>query len=320
MIGQQRIRIGVSSCLLGAEVRFDGRHKRDPFISEVLGRHFEFLPICPEVGAGMGVPREPVNLVRFQDGSIHAVGVENSGLNVTGSIRAYSDCVMPELASLRGYLLKSRSPSCGLRDVPVHAENGRVQIGTGTGLFADSLLSHYPLLPVEQESGLVSPASREHFIERIFAYDRWLALVESRPTLTRLIDFHTRHKLQILSHHQLIYRRLGRLVAETASTVGLDEVLQSYGSQLTIALAHPASRNDQVNVMQHLLGYLKPVLDHDAKQEFLLALDVYKAGKTPLCVPLDLIRHHFSCHPHPFVECQVYLYPEQQESLLRGSI
>ena len=320
MIGQQRIRIGVSSCLLGADVRFDGSHKRDPFISEVLGRHFEFLPICPEVGAGMGVPREPVTLVRFQDGPIQAIGVENSGLNVTGSIRAYSDCVMPELVSLRGYLLKSRSPSCGLRDVPVHAENGGVQIGTGTGLFADSLLSHYPLLPVEQESGLVSPASKEHFIERVFAYDRWLTLVESRPTLARLIDFHTRHKLQILSHHQLTYRRLGRLVAEAASTASLDEVLQSYGRQLTIALAHPASRNDHVNVMQHLLGYMKPVLDHDAKQEFLLAVDAYKARKISLCVPLDLVRHHFSFYPHPFVECQVYLYPGQQESVLRASI
>ena len=320
MIGQQRIRIGVSSCLLGAEVRFDGRHKRDPFISEILGRHFEFLPICPEVGVGMGVPREPVTLVRFQDGSIQTIGVENSGLNVTGSIRAYSDCVMPELVSLRGYLLKSRSPSCGLRDVPVHAENGGGQIGTGTGLFADSLLSHYPLLPVEQESGLVSPASKEHFIERVFAYDRWLTLVESRPTLARLIDFHTRHKLQILSHHQLTYRRLGRLVAEAASTASLDEVLQSYGRQLTIALAHPASRNDHVNVMQHLLGYMKPVLDHDAKQEFLLAVDAYKARKISLCVPLDLVRHHFSFYPHPFVECQVYLYPGQQESVLRASI
>jgi uncharacterized protein YbgA (DUF1722 family) len=118
----------------------------------------------------------------------------------------------------------------------------------------------------------------------------------------------------------LIYRRLDRLVAEAASTASFDEVLQSYGSQLTIALAHPASRNDQVNVMQHLLGYLKPILDHDAKQEFLLAVDAYKAGKIPLCVPLDLIRHHFSCHPHPFDECQVYLYPGQQESLLRDSV
>jgi uncharacterized protein YbgA (DUF1722 family) len=187
-------------------------------------------------------------------------------------------------------------------------------------LFADSLLSHYPLLPVEQESALVRPTSREHFIERIFVYDRWLTLAESRPTLGRLIDFHTRHKLQILSHHQLTYRRLGRLVAEAVLMASLDEVMQSYGSQLTIALAYPVSRKGQVNVMQHLLGYLTPVLDHDAKQEFLLVVEAYKAGEIPMSVPLDMVRHHFRCHPHPFVECQTYLYPGQQESLLRASI
>jgi len=315
--GQQAIRIGISACLLGAKVRFDGGHKHDRFISDSLGRYFEFVPFCPEVAIGMGTPREPIRLVGAADRP-RAVGTRNPHLDVTQPLRDYGRRVVPELDGLCGFIFKRGSPSCGMERVRVYNDRGMPEV-TGRGLFAAELMRAHPLLPVEEEGRLNDPVLRENFITRVFVFARWRSLQAAGLTRAALLAFHTRHKLLVLAHSTAGYRELGRMLARLDAQP-LAALAARYFVRLMQLLQQHATRKRHANVLQHLLGYLRRHADSVHRADLAQAIDSYRRGEYPLVVPLRLLQHHFRRHPHPWVSLQVYLDPYPDELLLRNAI
>lgn len=311
-----RLRIGVSSCLLGQQVRHDGQHKRDRYVTDVLGGYCDFVGLCPEVGIGLGVPRPPIRIVDRGAGP-RVVGVADPTLDVTDRLRAYADVEAPRVAALDGYIFKRASPSCGVFRVKVYSGPG-VPSMDGRGAFADAVMTRWPNLPVEEEGRLNDPVLRENFIERVFVYQRWRGL---RAALTprALVAFHSEHKLLIMAHNQAAYRRLGQRVAG-AGRGDLGALADAYEAELMAALTRRATRAGHTNVLQHLMGYLKRALDAEDKRELLEVIEAYRAGQVPLVVPLTLLRHHFRRHPHPYVERQIYLQPHPAELMLRNHV
>ncbi|MGB1109716.1 MAG: YbgA family protein [Gammaproteobacteria bacterium] len=313
----RKIPIGISSCLLGQQVRYDGGHKNDSYINGTLGEFFEFLPYCPELGAGLGVPRPPIRLVGDEQ-SPRALGVKDASLDVTEALKDYSRRTVAELPPIRGYLLKRASPSCGMERVKVYTDKGMPN-GSSSGLFAAELMRAHPLLPVEEEGRLGDAVLRENFIQRVFVYDRWLRLVEAGMSPGGLVDFHTHHKLIVLAHDEPGYRELGRIVANAGSG-DITEISSEYITKLMSSLKKKATRNRHSNVLMHLMGYLKKHLDGDDKAELLESIDAYRGGEVPLVVPLVLLKHHFRRHPDPYVQGQYYLDPHPSELRLRNTL
>ena len=311
------IRIGVSSCLLGQKVRFDGGHKRNVFMLNNLSSYFEFVPYCPEVAIGMGVPRPPIRLVRREDG-VHAVGIQDPTMDKTDALRDYAFEVSGQLQAVSGYILKKDSPSCGMERVRVFDHNN-VPAKTGSGIYAETLMQCHPDLPFEEEGRLMDPVLRENFIERVFIYYRWQQLLRDGLSPSALVEFHSRHKFNVLAHDEPAYRRLGRLVAD-AGKEHLHSLASSYIDILMQALKKPATRKRHTNVLMHVMGYLKESLDGDDKQELLDVLDKYRQGRVPLIVPITLLKHHLRRNPHPYIEQQYYMHPYPEELMLRNSL
>jgi uncharacterized protein YbgA (DUF1722 family)/uncharacterized protein YbbK (DUF523 family) len=314
--GRVRIPVGISSCLLGERVRYDGNHKHDAYITGTLSRLFELVPFCPEVAAGLGVPRPPIRLVRGGEGT-RAVTRDAAGRDVTDALADYGHRVADQAGSLRGFILKRASPSCGMERVKVYAPEGGAP-GMGSGIFAAVLKARLPLLPMEEEGRLGDPGLRESFVTRVAVYHAWRGLEEAGLTAAALVGFHSRHKLLLLAHNQAGYRRMGRLVAR-AGAVPLGPLAETYARELMGALSRRVTRGRHVNVMHHLMGYLKRSLDAGDKAELLEALEAYRTGAAPRAVPLTLLRHHFRRHPHPYVADQVYLRPSPLEALSGAS-
>jgi len=312
-----RIRLGISSCLLGQEVRYDGGHKHNGYITESLGQFFEFVPFCPEVAIGLGVPRPPIRLVKGVDGT-RARGIKNPTLDVTDRLAEYAAKVAPKLRGVSGYILKKGSPSCGMERVKVYGRQG-VSVSAGAGIYAGALMELLPELPFEEEGRLMDPVLRENFIERVFVYHRWQQLAGQRLTARRLVEFHTRHKFIVLAHDEKRYRELGRLVA-TADRRGIAAIGQDYITLLMQALRKPATRTRHSNVLQHLFGFFKDNLDAGDKRELLALIDSYRRGHVPLVVPITLIRHYLRRFPEPYVSAQYYLAPHPDELMLRNQI
>lgn len=310
-----RPRLGVSACLLGERVRYDGGHKRDSFVADLLGAHFELVPVCPEVAIGLGVPRPPLRLVQTAVG-VRVRGVQDPALDVTDALNYEAERVAARVPDLCGYIFKSNSPSCGMAGVKLYAPADR-EAGHGAGVYAAGLRARLPLLPMEEETGLQDTERREHFIERVFAYVRWQALTAGAVSGAALIDFHSRHKYQLLAHNQAAYRRLGPLVAGAGGRPAAAR-LNEYGREFMTALARHASVDSHVNVLQHLSGYLKDVLDNGDKTELQAAIDAYRARRVPLRAPVTLLRQHLRRHPHPWVAQQTYLNPDPREQWLRN--
>lgn len=310
----EKIRIGVSACLVGEPVRYDGDHKRDVFIAETLGAAFELVPVCPEVAIGMGVPRPPVHLVGDPQRP-RALGVDDPSLDVTAPLTAYGRRMAVELDDIGAYVFKSRSPSCGLAGVRVY-DGGKAPRARGVGLYAREIMARQPLLPVVEEAQLGDAAVRDNFIEQIFAYRRWRQLLASGLTPAKLTEFHSRHKLSLMAHGPVHYRALGQLVAQSQA-LRPSRLAEEYGKGFMAALKHAATRKRHANVLHHLMGYLKKHIDHDGKVELLELIDTYRTGITPLLAPLTLLRHHFRRFPHPYVSRQLYLHPDPVESTLR---
>lgn len=312
-----RIRIGISSCLLGQEVRYDGGHKHNGYITESLGQFFEFVPYCPEVAIGLGIPRPPIRLVKSTHGP-RARGVRDAALDVTDKLVAYADKVAPKLHGLSGYILKNGSPSCGMQRVKVYGPQG-MSVTTGVGLYAGTLMAQLPELPFEEEGRLMDPVLRENFIERVFVYHRWQQLTAQRLTAKALVEFHTRHKFIVLAHDEKRYRELGRLVA-TAGRSGMAELGRRYIQLLMQALKKPATRTRHANVLQHLFGFLKQNLSAADKRELLELIGAYRRGRVPLVVPITLLRHYLRRFPEPYLSAQHYLAPHPDELMLRNQI
>jgi uncharacterized protein YbbK (DUF523 family)/uncharacterized protein YbgA (DUF1722 family) len=302
-----RIRIGISSCLLGEEVRWDGGHKRDRFITETLGKYFEWVPVCPELEVGMGVPREAVRLI----GSVRSprmVGVE-SGTDWTSRMNGYSRQRARRLEEmdLSGCLLKSDSPSCGMERVRLHPKSGSPS-RRGTGLFARALRERMPTLPVEEEGKLQDPRLRENFMTRVFAYRRWRNLEAGECGRDDLGTFHAAHKLLLLAHNPRLCHALDRLVARTRAP-SLPESRERYGKTFMKALAKPGTVRGHFNVLWKLAGFLEGRLTVAEKRKVGELLEEYKRGRVTRLAPLMLLKHHVGRHQiHPLAE-QVYLNP-----------
>jgi uncharacterized protein YbgA (DUF1722 family)/uncharacterized protein YbbK (DUF523 family) len=312
-----KIPIGISSCLLGNEVRYDGGHKQDSYILGTLSHYFSFQPVCPEVAVGLPIPRPPIRLVQHDDG-IHVVGVSDPGLDVTARLHDFGQKMAQEMTDVSGFIFKRASPSCGMERVKVYASDGR-SIGKASGAFAEEMMKGQPLLPVEEEGRLGDPALRENFIMRVFVYHRWRQLVASGVTAQKLIDFHSDHKYLVMAHSQSSYRAMGQMLAN-AGQEEITVLADTYVQALMEALARPASRKQHVNVLQHLLGYLKEQLDAEDKAEMLEVIEHYREGIVPFVVPVTLLKHHFRRHPHDYVKRQVYLSPHPHELMLRNLI
>lgn len=312
---EARIPVGISSCLLGESVRYDGGHKRDTFLVDVLGKHFEFVPYCPEVAIGMGTPRPAIRLTG-DPSRPRAVGVKDESIDVTEEILDYARSVAATLPRICGYVLKRGSPSCGMERVKVYNGKGMPSAST-SGLYAGVLMESLPLLPMEEEGRLGDAVLRESFVTRVYVYDRWLRLCEAGLTAGGLVDFHTRHKFLLLSHSEVHYRHLGRLVAG-AGKADLEALADEYIATLMEGLKRRATRRRHSNVLQHIMGYLKRSIDAGDKEELARIIDEYRRGTIPLVVPMKLIEHHFRRHPDEYMALQVYLNPHPAELGLRN--
>lgn len=310
------IRLGVSSCLLGHEVRYDGGHKKHPFLTDVLAGFVEWVPACPEFEAGMGVPREPVRLLRV-GGQVRLLG-KRSGADYTDRMRAWCRRRVRTLAGLGlcGYVLKKASPSCGMERVPVYDAAGRAA-GNGRGIFAEELIRRFTLLPIEEEGRLNDPELRENFIERVFAYRRLCGLFSGRWTSRDVVRFHAMHRLELLAHSQSGYRNLGKLVA-SLKEMTREEFRARYEREFMHALRKPATRRRHINVLHQIVGYLRGRVGGAVRQDLLQVIDNYARGILPLIVPVALFRHYATCLDIEQLKGQVYLDPQPAEVLLRN--
>jgi uncharacterized protein YbgA (DUF1722 family)/uncharacterized protein YbbK (DUF523 family) len=304
--------------LLGQEVRFDGGHKRDHFLTKVLGPHVEWVPVCPEVELGLGTPRETLRLVRSGD-ELRMI-TTRTGIDHTEAMNRWARKRVGELADedLCGYVLKKDSPSCGMERVKVYGEGGMPERG-GRGLYAEVLMRRFPSLPVEEEGRLSDPRLRENFIERVFAYRRLKDLFSGHWSLGALVQFHTAHKMSLLAHSTTRYNELGRLVAN-ARSLARKELREQYEHGFMSTLAIVATTKKQTNVLMHMAGHLKRALDDESKQELQQAIDEYRRGLVPLVVPLTLIRHHVRVHHVSYLAGQTFLEPHPRELMLRNHV
>lgn len=321
MRNDQAIKIGISACLLGQPVRYDGSHKRDGYITGTLSHYFEFVPFCPEMGAGLGVPRPTLHLLQTAQG-IRAVKVKDASIDYTEALQHYIQPVMGQIADLSGFILKKSSPSCGMERVKVYnlAKPNLPPERDGVGIFARALQEQFPLLPIEEEGRLCDPILRENFIERVFVYQRWRDLLAAGLTPAKLIDFHADHKYILMAHDQENARQLGQLVAQAGTVSDVMQLAAAYIPLLMATLSKRVSRGQHTNVLMHLLGYLKTQLDAADREELLETIQQYRLGYVPLVVPLTLLKHHFRRYPQPYIERQHYLSPHPRELMLRNQL
>jgi uncharacterized protein YbgA (DUF1722 family)/uncharacterized protein YbbK (DUF523 family) len=312
------IRIGISACLLGQSVRYDGGHKEDVFATGLLARFVSFVPVCPEVEVGMGVPREPIRLER-RPGGVRLVA-PGSGADHTDAMRRWAERRVRELErlDLSGYVLKKDSPSCGMEGVRVHLPRGRPS-RDGRGAFAAVLVERLPLLPVEEEGRLHDLALRENFVERVFAYRRLRDLFAGRWSVGDLVRFHTAEHLLVLAHEPAAYARLARLVAGAKGRPRAD-VAREYAEVYMDALRKLATRGRHTNVLEHMAGYFKDLASPDDRAELRVAIGDYRRGLVPLVVPVTLIKHHARRHQVAYLAGQRYLDPHPKELMLRNHV
>ncbi|MGD8398701.1 MAG: DUF523 and DUF1722 domain-containing protein [Anaerolineae bacterium] len=313
------IRLGISTCLLGEQVRFDGGHKLDRFLVNTLGQYVEWVPVCPEVEIGLSIPRPSLRLVG--DPEDPRLVMPKTGEDHTDRMKAWAEGRLDELEKLdiKGFVFKKDSPSSGLFRVKVYNEHGMAQ-RNGTGIFPRAVMARMPLLPLEEEGRLNDAGLRENFIERFFAYHRWREMLVGEPTPGGLVKFHTAHKLTLMAHSPKHYTEMGRLVAD-AGKRDWDEMTAEYGAMLMEGLRVMGSRGKHVNVLHHLMGFLKDHISSEDKQELLGLVEDYRQGLLPLIVPLTLLNHHLNRNPVPdWVHQQVYLHPYPKELMLRNHV
>jgi len=309
---RSRLRVGVSSCLLGQQVRYDGGHKRDDFLVDTLARYVTFVPVCPEVEVGMGTPRESIRLEKH-GGEIRLRGVR-SGIDHTESMRRYAEERLDALekADLAGYVLKKDSPSCGMERVKVIGKGG-VPTKEGRGIFAERLMERYPLLPVEEEGRLNDPVLRRSFVVRLYAGRRARDLFEGRWSRAAVVEFHTAEKLLLMAHSPEAYRELGRLVARLKE-IPREEFARRYREGMLSGLRRGATRGKHTNVLQHVAGFFKKADEAD-RREIAAAIEEYRRGLLPLEAPLTLLRHHARRADEPWLRVQTYFDPCPRELL-----
>lgn len=313
-----KIKVGISACLLGHEVRFDGGHKHSKLCTDSLSYYFEFIPECPEVAIGLGIPRKPIRLIG-EASSPRAVAVHDPKLDYTDALIEQGHQKAKQHQDLCGYIFMKNSPSCGLFRVKVYGGNGYPIKGGGRGLYAKAFTDSHPLLPVEESGRLTDPALRENFITRVFAFSNWQQLAAAGLSHKAIIDFHVSYKYCLMAHSPKDYAKLGQMLADAGKSEPT-ELGQRYFSGLMTALSQVATRKTHTNVLMHLQGYLKKALSADEKQELVKVIDQYRLDQLPLIVPITLLKHHFANHPDPYISKQAYLQPYPEDLSLRNAI
>jgi uncharacterized protein YbgA (DUF1722 family)/uncharacterized protein YbbK (DUF523 family) len=315
---EDRIRLGISACLMGREVRYDGGHKLDRFLRDTLGEYVDYVPVCPEVECGFGIPREAFRLVG--DPESPRLITSRTHQDHTERMKTWAGKRVRELEKedLCGFIFKSNSPSSGMERVKVYNEKGMPE-KKGAGMFARAFMDHFPLTPVEEEGRLHDPGLRENFIERIFALKAWRAVLKGKGTVGKLVEFHTRQKLLTLSHSEKHYRMMGKLVA-AGKDLPMEELYSRYETLLMEALKLKATARKNTNVLQHMMGYFKKQLAPDEKQEILEIIDEYRKGYIPLIVPITLMNHYVRKYHEPYLSKQTYLHPHPMELQLRNHV
>ena len=316
---KEKIKIGMSSCLLGEEVRWDGDHKHDQYVRDVLGSYFDYVSICPEVDVGMGVPRETVALYGTLENP--KMITKRSKTDWTKKMNHYTKDRIHELTkeNLCGYVFKSKSPSCGIGKVPIYSEFGSSRMRHGSGMFASSFVKVFPLVPVEDEGRLHDPVIRENFIVRIFCFHRLQLLVRKSFSIGSLVRFHTRHKFLILSHSRKKYDDMGELVAN-AKKIKTAELKTHYSKLFMAALTYKSTPKKNTDVLLHMTGFLKKILTREEKKNILSVIEDYRNELLPLVVPVTLIYHQVKKHNIEYLLDQVYLNPHPKELMLRNHV
>jgi uncharacterized protein YbgA (DUF1722 family)/uncharacterized protein YbbK (DUF523 family) len=315
----KKIRVGVSACLMGEPVRYDGSHKHSRLLTDVLGPYLEYVPVCPEVGCGMPIPREALRLVG-NDPDHPRLVTRKTNIDHTEQMQRWGNKELERLAKLDlcGFIFMPKSPSSGMERVKVYNDKG-FPVAGGVGIFARMFMDRFPLLPVEDNGRLHDPGLRENFIRRLFVMKRWRIMLEHGQTLGNLVDFHTRHKYMIMSQYPKGYSEMGRLVAG-GKKLDPRELFDTYFSMLTRALSFKTTVKKNVNVLMHIMGYFKKDLTADEKQELLEIIDQYKNGNLPLIVPITLLNHFVRLYDQEYLSDQYYLHPHPVELRLLNHV
>jgi uncharacterized protein YbgA (DUF1722 family)/uncharacterized protein YbbK (DUF523 family) len=315
----ERIKVLVSACLLGEKVRFDGGHKRDLFLNETLGPFVEWVRVCPEVDCGLPVPREAMRLVG--DPKHPRLVTNRTGIDHTARMEGWAKERLEELSGfdLCGYICKKDSPSSGMERVKVYGCGDGIPARTGAGIFTRMFMERFPRIPVEEEGRLTDPVLREMFVERVFCLRRFRDLLARPLARGALVDFHTDHKLLLLSHDRRHYEEMGRLVAG-AKNLPVGTLYRTYEEIFMAALAHKATPKKCADVLSHMMGYFRKMLSTTEKQEMIEVIDQYRLRLVPLVVPVTLIRHYVRKYDVAYLARQVFLHPHPVELMLRNHV
>lgn len=317
------IKVGISSCLLGQEVRYNGGHKRSRYLQDILSQYFDYIPICPEMGIGMGVPRQPIRLITTSGNNVEGIEAalsDDNNVRFTNQLKEYAQKQAQSLTDASGYIFMQKSPSCGYSRVKLYHENGN-PLEVAQGIYAAELDRLLPLMPKEEAGRLSDAMIRENFITRVMAYHDWQQNVAYHLTPQTLLDFHVRYKYLLMAHHIKTYQSLGQLLSNLKAQP-LSDIAHEYIVQFMEALKHIANRKKNTNVLQHLQGYLKKHLEKDEKQEMQNLIHQYRTGLIPIVVPLTLLNHHIQKHTDDqnYLRKQKYLNPHPYELGLRNAI
>lgn len=314
------VKVGLSACLAGHEVRYNGGHKQSRLCLDSLSQHFEFETFCPEASAGFGIPRPTMRLTGNPEQPVLTY-TSDSQLqpDLTQQLTEGFTERVDSAGNLDGYILIKNSPSCGLERVKVYQANGHPHQTAGRGLFAQAMRNRYPLLPMEEEGRLHDAHLRENFILRVYAHYYYRHEVLAQPSSHAVLQFHSRYKYVLMAHSQTAYKALGRLLADVGDK-NIDTLLETYFQQFMLALAKPATRKNHTNTMLHILGYLKRDVASEARQSIVDTIEQYRQGVVPLVTPLTLLSHYIDQTGSDYIRAQRYLKPYPETLGLRNNI
>lgn len=312
------VHVGLSACLAGREVRYNGGHSQSKFCVETLSKHFQFKLFCPEVAAGFSIPRPTMRLI----GNPKKPTLTFSDKPTENLTKQLNDAIVPALANfdhLDGYIVMKNSPSCGLERVKVYQENGHPHTQRRQGLFTEQLQKKYPLLPIEEDGRLNDPRLRENFILRVYAHHNFRHEVLADLSMHHLIQFHSRYKYLLMAHHQGAYRALGKMLADIGDE-SIEQLAKRYFYQFMQGLAKPASVKNNANALSHILGYLKNSVSGQARQHLAMTIERYRCYKLPLITPLTLLAHYIEQHGSDYIRNQRYFDPYPDSLGLRNRV
>jgi uncharacterized protein YbgA (DUF1722 family)/uncharacterized protein YbbK (DUF523 family) len=316
MLNTEKLTLGISACLVGNKVRFDGSSKTSKFCVEQLNEHVEFQSFCPEVAIGLPIPRRTIRQIK--DEQLIKVSQSNGEGDITDALKGYGERIAKNTKHLSGFIFCAKSPSCGMERVKVYSPEGNSLTADGVGVFAEQIMLNNPQLPCEENGRLNDPLIRENFIARVFAYKHWQQLVEKGLSQHELIKFHSQYKYTLMSHDLVLYKRLGRLVANAELTIEQKESL--YIVDFMSALKKIATRKKHANTLSHLLGYFSKKISRVEKQELVNYIDQYRLGLVPLVAPLTLLKHHLLNNPKDYLANQRYFAPYPENLKLRYAL